>query len=74
MNNDQRSKLDDIIPAVLTAISALYMGLSSRGGKLKNVAKDSVHCLLDNASSHNPTHRNNRRARRPSRRKKTPTV
>lgn len=73
MNNDQRNMLDDIIPAVLTVASAIVMGFSKRGSKLKNVAKDSVHCLLDNTQNHKPKHRNKRRARR-TRIKETPTV
>ena len=75
MNNDQRSTLDDIIPAILTVASAIVMGFSKRGSKLKNVAKDSVHCLLDNEQNQNtkPKRRNKRRNGR-TRRKEIPAV
>jgi hypothetical protein len=73
MNNNQRNTLDDIIPAILTVVSAIVMGFSKRGSKLKNVAKDSVHCLLDNEQNQKPKHRNKRRDRR-NRRKEIPTV
>jgi hypothetical protein len=73
MNNNQRNTLDDIIPAILTVVSAIVMGFSKRGSKLKNVAKDSVHCLLDNEQNKKPKHINKRRDRR-NRRKEIPTV
>jgi len=44
------NKYDDIIPAILTAASAVYLGINRQGKKLKNVAKDSIHCLLEDGN------------------------
>lgn len=68
MNN----KLDDMIPAILTAVSAVYLGLNKRGKKLKHVAKDSINCLLEGENKESFKSRKNPRAR--SRRKEETSV
>lgn len=66
------NKYDDIIPAILTAASALYLGLNRQGKRLKNVAKDSVHCLLDDGHRRNNKFKKKSRGR--SRRKEETPV
>lgn len=68
MNN----KLDDMIPAILTAVSAVYLGLNKRGKKLKHVAKDSINCLLEDGNKESFKSRKTSRAR--SRRKEETSV
>jgi hypothetical protein len=68
MNN----KIDDMIPAILTAVSAVYLGLNKRGKKLKHVAKDSINCLLEGENKPSFKPKKNHRAR--ARRKEETTV
>jgi len=75
--NDNKNKLDDIIPAILTAVSALYMGFSQRGSQLRGVAKDSVDCMLNNGKPKHvkPKHvKNRKKPSARSRRKETSAI
>lgn len=66
------NKYDDIIPAILTAASAVYLGINRQGKKLKNVAKDSIHCLLEDGNK--KPNRFRKKSRGKFRRKEETTV
>jgi hypothetical protein len=67
-------KYEDYVETAITLAAALYLGLNGKGKRLKNVAKESIHHVLDENQT-TQFRKNKKKYRdRSSRRKEKPTL
>jgi hypothetical protein len=72
--NEHEEQAESIIPALLTGVVATYLGLTSKGALLKDIATESVsravYGHIKNNKSSNNRHRRNRHKNKGSKQNK----